>query len=239
MDRIVSNRMKGRTFIIGCALALALLVFGQRYEDVPEPHEFHAVVDLTHSVESSSFEISGTHLDAPSQFAPSLWSADQIPAERLVAPLVVLDATTGAHANPDYQVSLDDISKWEQANGSIPLNSVVIARTGWDSRWDSSKDYRNADAKGVMHFPGFSLEAAKFLVEGRSALGLGIDTLSIDYGPSKDFPVRRYALAHSVYQLESVANLDRAPVEGGIAVVAPAKLEGGSGAPVRLFALAR
>ena len=61
-----------------------------------------------------------------------------------------------------------------------------MAYTGWGSRWNSVKDYRNADDKGIMHFPGYSLDAAKFLVEARTALGLGIDTLSIDYGPSKD-----------------------------------------------------
>ena len=90
-----------------------------------------------------------------------------------------------------------------------------------------------------MHFPGYSSDAAKFLVEGRNVLGLGIDTLSIDYGSSKDFAVHRYTLGHSLYHLENVANLDRAPAHGAIVVVAPMKLEGGSGGPVRIFALLR
>jgi len=90
-----------------------------------------------------------------------------------------------------------------------------------------------------MHFPGFSLEAAKFLVEARSVVGLGIDTLSIDYGPSRDFPVHQYNLAHGLYHLENVANLDRAPQAGALVMVAPMKLEGGSGGPVRIFALLR
>ena len=262
--------MKTRTFIVGCALALALFVFAQRHPDSLQSPEFRAVIDLTHSlnaqvptfeppgkpvyeartvatIEKDGYfarEISlpehfGTHLDAPAHFAAGLWTVDQIPPERLLAPLVVLDATTGTKANPDYQVSLDDIAKWEQANGTIPANSVVIARTGWDARWNSVRDYRNADDKGVMHFPGYSIEAAKFLVDARNVLGLGIDTLSIDYGPSKDFPVHHYTLAHSLYHLENVANLEHAPAHGGILVVAPAKLEGGSGAPVRIFALAR
>lgn len=181
----------------------------------------------------------GTHLDAPAHFFNGLWTVDQIPPERLVASLVVMDVSANAAKNPDYLISVEDIAKWEQAHGQIPLNSVVMTRTGWDTRWNSIKDYRNADAKGVMHFPGYSQEAAKFLVEGRDALALGIDTLSIDYGPSKDYPVHQYDLAHSVYQLENVANLDHAPVTGGIIVVSPMKLEGGSGSPVRLLALVR
>jgi kynurenine formamidase len=114
-----------------------------------------------------------------------------------------------------------------------------MARTGWDSRWHSVKDYRNADPEGTMHFPGYSLDAAKFLVEGRTVLGLGIDTLSVDLGLSKDFPVRRYVLGHSVYQLQNVANLDRAPTTGGLVVVAPAKLESGSSGQARILALGR
>ncbi|MGA8149666.1 MAG: cyclase family protein [Terriglobales bacterium] len=245
--------MKGRTFIAGCALALALLVFAQRHQDAVQPLEFRGVVDLSHSLEfptnsgkDGNFARAGTlpghfetQLDAPAEFSRGLWTVDQIPAERLLAPLVVLDVTAETRANPDYQVSLEDIAKWERINGTLPLNSVVITHTGWDARWSSVRDYRNADAKGVMHFPGYSEDAAKFLVEARNTLGLGIDTLSIDYGPSQDFPVHRYTQAHSLYQLENVANLDHAPSRGGIVMVAPAKLEGGLDAPVRILALVR
>lgn len=181
----------------------------------------------------------GTHLDAPAHFARGLWTVDQIPPARFVAPLVILDVTGGAKSNPDYQISVGDVAKYEEAHGQIPVNAVVMAYTGWDSRWHSAKDYRNADADGVLHFPGYSLDAAKFLVEGRNTFGLGIDTLSIDYGPSKDFPVHHYTLAHSLYHLENVADLGRVPASGSTVVVAPIKLENGSGGPVRIYALVR
>jgi kynurenine formamidase len=179
----------------------------------------------------------GTHIDAPAHFVRGLWTVDQIPAERLRAALVVLDVRNKAEKDADYQVSIDDISDWEKANGQIPQGAVVIARTGWESRWNASTRYRNADAKGVLHFPGYSLEAARFLVEGRTVIGLGIDTLSIDYGPSKDFPVHKYTLSHSLYHLENVANLGVVPPVGATVVVAPMKLEGGSGGPVRILAM--
>jgi kynurenine formamidase len=241
--------MKIRTLIVGYVLALALFLFAQRHPGSSSPGGFHAVVDLTHTFDArtAAYQLAeksassplqlGTRIDAPAYFARGLWTVDQIPTERLFAPLVVLDVSASVQKHPDYQISVEDIVRWEQAHRQIPLGSVVIARTGWDSRWPSVKDYRNADSRGTMHFPGFSSDAAKFLVSGRNAIGLGIDTLSIDYGPSKDFPVRQYALAHSVYQLENVANLDRAPTAGGTVVVAPAKLESGSSAPVRILAL--
>ena len=237
-----------RTLIVGYVLALALFLFGQRHPDASSAAEFHAVVDLTHSIgaqalayqpsrKSSSTDVFGTRIDAPAHFAHTLWTVDQIPTERLIAPLVVLDVSINVERHADYQISVEDIAKWEQIHNQIPLGSVVIARTGWDSNWHSVKAYRNADRKGTMHFPGYSSDAAKFLVEGRNTLGLGIDTPNIDYGPSKDFPVRQYTLAHSVYQLENVTNLDRAPATGGMIVVAPTKLESGYSGPVRILAL--
>jgi len=139
--------------------------------------------------------------------------------------------------NSDYQVTLDDLAVWEHDNGNVPPGAVVMARTGWASRWDSMKQYRNADDKGTMHFPGFALDTAQFLVQARKVVGLGIDTLSVDYGPSKDFPIHHFTARNNVYHLENVANLGQAPEAGAIVVVAPAKLEGGSGGPVRIFVL--
>jgi len=179
----------------------------------------------------------GTHIDAPAHFAPGVWTVDQIPPQRLVAPLVVIDVRGKVENNPDYLVSLDDVAVWERDNGQVPAGAVVMARTGWAARWDSMKAYRNADDKGTMHFPGFGLDAAQFLVHSRKIWGLGIDTLSVDYGPSKDFPVHHFTAKNNVYHLENVANLDQAPDVGAIVVVSPAKLEGGSGGPVRIFAL--
>jgi len=179
----------------------------------------------------------GTHLDAPAHFAKGLWTVDQIPPERLLAPLVVIDVTAEVKRNSDHQLSLADVLSWEGRHEQIPAHAVVIVRTGWESRWNSAKEYRNPDTKGVMHFPGYSLEAARMLLEQRKVYGLGIDTLSIDYGPSPDFPVHQYSLAHGAYHLENVANLDSVPPTGALIVVAPMKLEGGSGSPVRLLAM--
>jgi kynurenine formamidase len=76
------------------------------------------------------------------------------------------------------------------------------------------------------------------LVSERQVVGLGIDTLSVDYGLSREYEVHRFCTGNSVYHLENVANLDTVPETGASAIVLPMKLENGSGAPVRILAIA-
>lgn len=179
----------------------------------------------------------GTHIDAPAHFASGAWTVDAIPLNRMVAPLVVLDISEQAKHNADYQIAVQDVLDWERDYGEIPPGAVVFAYTDWESRWSSPEEYRNIDANGVLHFPGYSVEAAGFLTESRVSVGLGIDTLSVDHGPSRDFSVHRYTLPRGIYHLENVANLSAVPARGAIVAVAPIKLQNGSGGPVRILAL--
>src|SRR5260370_35802680 len=87
-----------------------------------------------------------------------------------------------------------------------------------------------------MHFPGFSTDAAKLMIE-RKVNGLGCDTLSIDYGASQDFAVHHLSLGAGLYHLENLADMNELPETGAFLIVAPIKLEGGSGGAVREFSL--
>lgn len=178
----------------------------------------------------------GTHLDAPAHFPPGKLTVEQIAPEKFFGAAVVLDVRAEAEKNADYQLSAADIGNWERRHGHIPAGAIILLRTGWASRWPDVQRYRNTDAKGAMHFPGFSAEAAKILLERRIS-GLGCDTLSIDPGNSTDFPVHHRVLGANVYQLENLRDLSGLPEAGAFLVVAPIKLEGGSGGAVRVFAL--
>lgn len=112
----------------------------------------------------------------------------------------------------------------------------MVLRTGWSERWTDAAQYRNTDGGGVMHFPGYSVEAVKVLIE-RGVVGLTIDTLSVDYGPAKDFPVHQLSHGASLFHVENLADHSAVPEAGAYLVVAPIKLEGGSGGPARVFAL--
>src|SRR5258707_2345243 len=178
----------------------------------------------------------GTHLDAPAHFPPGKTTVDQIPVKQLFGPGVVIDVRAESGKDADYQLSAAGVEEWEKKHGHIPEGAIVLLRTGWASRWPDVQKYRNQDAAGKMHFPGFSTEAAKLMVE-RKVSGLGCDTLSIDYGASEDFAVHHLSLGAGLYHLENLADLSELPETGAFLIVAPIKLEGGSGGPVRVFAL--
>jgi kynurenine formamidase len=178
----------------------------------------------------------GTHIDAPAHFPPGAATVDKIPPERLFGPAVVIDVRSQAEANPDYRLGVSRLEFWEQKHGRIPEGAIVVLRTGWAARFWDAKRYRNMDDQGAMHFPGFSVETVKLLIE-RKVSGLGIDTLSVDYGASKEFEVHKFSHAAGLYHLENLADLSELPESGAWLVVAPIKLEGGSGGPCRVFAL--
>jgi kynurenine formamidase len=178
----------------------------------------------------------GTHLDAPAHFPPGKTTVDQIPVKQLMGPAVVVDVRAESAKDADYQLPASVVEEWEKRHGRIPEGAIVLLRTGWASRWPDAKAYRNQDAQGKMHFPGFSVGAAKLLLE-RKVSGLGCDTMSIDYGASGDFAVHHLALGAGLYHLENLADLSEVPETGAFLIVAPIKLEGGSGGPVRVFAV--
>jgi Predicted metal-dependent hydrolase len=207
-----------------------------------DPKAFEAKVNAT--VEKDGYftrsfwmlEHYGTHLDAPVHFPPGTTTVDKIPAEKLFGPAVVLDVRNESDRDPDYQLTVKRVEAWESKYGKIPPGAIVLLRTGWAARSADVTRYRNQDANGKMHFPGFSVDAAKLLLQ-RKINGLGCDTLSIDPGNSPDFPVHRLVLGANVYQLENLADLKDVPESGAFLISAPIKLEGGSGGPVRVFAL--
>ena len=178
----------------------------------------------------------GTHLDAPAHFPPGTMFVDEIPAERLFGPAAVIDAREESARDADYLLEPGKIMAWESRHGRIAPGAIVLLRTGWAARWPDAARYRNHDASGTMHFPGFSVESGQMLIE-RGASGLGIDTMNIDYGASQDFAVHRLALGAGLYHLENLADLNALPEAGAFLVVAPIKLAGGSGGPCRVFAV--
>lgn len=181
-------------------------------------------------------EHTGTHVDAPLHFSESGTSVAEIPVGNLVVPLCVIDISTRASTDPDAQVTPDDIKSWISRNGELPDNACVAMLSGWQQHLGTDK-FRNADAEGKMHFPGFHVEAVKMLLEESNTAGIAVDTLSLDHGISPDFATHYAWLPENRWGVEGIANLDKVPVSGATLVVGAPKNRGGTGGPARVFTL--
>lgn len=178
----------------------------------------------------------GTQIDAPSHFIVEGKSLDQLPVENFIAPLAVIDISERAKRDPDATVAVDDIKAWEKRYGRLPQGAAVFMYSGWGAKVDDPMAFVNLDASNTKHAPGFAPETAEFLIRERDIVGIGVDTLSIDTGESKDFPVHKSWPAAGKWGVECVANVDRVPPSGATVFVGATKVGGATGGPVRLIA---
>jgi kynurenine formamidase len=187
----------------------------------------------------ASAEHGGTHLDAPIHFAEGRLTTDEIPLSGLIGPAAVVDVSD--RAGPDYLVTVADLEGWEARHDELPDGGILLLRTGWGTRWDDRAAYLGTDLVGPeavaeLRFPGLSEEAARWLVDNRGVVAVGIDTPSLDYGQSADYRAHVVLYSENVSGFENVANLDLLPERGAYVVALPMKIEGGSGAPLRIVA---
>ena len=185
----------------------------------------------------------GTHIDAPVHFGEGQRAVDQVPVGQLIGPAVVVDVSSRARADRDYQVTVQDLADWEIDFGRMPRGAIVLLRTGFGQYWPDAVKYLGTAKKGEdgvaeLRFPGLHPTAAQWLCN-RGIGAVGIDTASIDYGQSRFFDSHRVLAAHDVPILENVAHLERLPLDGAWVVALPMKIKGGTGGPVRIAALVR
>ena len=178
----------------------------------------------------------GTHIDAPIHFAAEGATADEIPLDELILPLAVVDVRAKAAENPDYQLSPEDLKDWEDKYGEIPEGACVAMNSGWAEK-APGEGFANRDDEGVMHFPGFHVEAADMLMSERGALGIASDTLSLDFGASQKFETHYAWLPSGRWGVECIAGLDDVPPVGATLLVAPPKIGGSTGGNSRIMAL--
>lgn len=182
-------------------------------------------------------EHAGTHLDAPIHFSEAGATAEKIAADSLVVPLAVVDVAAKAAENPDYQLSEADLVGWEAQHGRLPDGCCVAMNSGWAQHVTDPAKFTGKDAAGALHFPGFDPDATAWLLQERQVAGMVVDTLSLDYGASKDFKTHTLWLPTGRWGIENAANLDKVPAAGATLVVGLAKVKDATGGPVRLLAL--
>ncbi|RRQ28821.1 cyclase family protein [Rhodococcus sp. Eu-32] len=184
-------------------------------------------------------EHTGTHWGAPAHFQDGGLTADRLVPEDLFLPAVKIDIRDKAAADADYAVTVADLQEWETAHGQIPSGAAVVLWTGWESRWGTDA-YVGADADGVTHQPGFSADAAQWLIDtGRLAVrgALGTDTFGPDLGNDETYPVSEKLYDQHRISLENLTNLGSLPTTGAYILVGGPINRAGSGSPATIFGL--
>jgi kynurenine formamidase len=182
----------------------------------------------------------GTHVDPPVHFIEGARTVDEIPVEEMILPLVVLDISERAVADPDATPTLADVAAWEERHGQIPRGAFVALRTGWGLRWPDRAAMANVDQTGVSHCPGWSAEVLKYLLEEAGATAIGHEQTDTDPGAATsqgDFSLERYVLERDRWQIELMANLQEVPEAGALLIATWPKPRGGSGFPARVIAI--
>jgi kynurenine formamidase len=185
-------------------------------------------------------EHGGTHLDSPIHFGEGQATTEAIPLTRLIGAAVVIDLSAACTRDRDYRLTAADLDAWEARHGAIPDGAIVLVHTGWGKFWPDKKQYMGSDVPGDtahLHFPGIGPDAAHWLTNRHKISGVGIDTASLDHGPSTDFIAHRILNGAGLYGLENVAHLDKVPATGATLIALPMKIKGGSGGPVRIIAI--
>jgi len=184
----------------------------------------------------------GTHVDVPLHFDPAGRAQHEITPEELVYPLVVIDESEAVKVNPDFMLTTEHLKKWETVNGTIPEGAFVAFRSDWHKR--PATIFDNCDDNDIPHYPGWDVEAIRWLVEERNIGSIGHETSDTDPGfvtsrqGSYPYPGEQYILLQDRIQIELLANLDQVPAVGSLIVVSFPKLKDGTGSPARCFAIA-
>jgi kynurenine formamidase len=188
----------------------------------------------------SAPEHGGTHIDAPVHFSEQGLSLDEIPVDRFLGPAIVIDVSDKTRADQDYLLTISDVEQFERVHGRIEAGTMVLMRTDHSRYWPDAAKYLGSNRQGDasnLHFPGYGGAAARLLVEDRQVSAIGIDTASIDHGPSRNFIVHQIVGRHNVLGFENLTHLDRLSPVGTTLIALPMKIGGGSGGPVRVIAL--
>lgn len=187
-------------------------------------------------------EHGGTHIDAPRHFFAGAETTDEIPLTRLIGPGVMIDVREACEADRNHLVDRDDFDAWERTHGPIPKGAIVLVRTGFGAFWPDRQLYmgtaeRGPEAISKLSFPGLDPAVVPWLIGERNIRAIGLDTPSIDHGPSTTFASHVALFEHDVPAFENVAYLEKLPPRGFTVIALPAKIGGGSGGPLRIVAL--
>jgi kynurenine formamidase len=167
--------------------------------------------------------------------------AERIPPMITRGVLLDVAAARGVDVlDPGEGVTADDLAAAAERAGAEPARGdVALVRTGWARHFDDAPTYLG-QADGV---PGVTEDGARWLAE-RGVVAAGADTTAFERIPPgaghRVLPVHRILLVeHGIHIVEHLA-LEEASAAGlgeFLFVMAPLRIVGGTGSPVRPVAV--
>ncbi|KAI0764368.1 putative cyclase [Trametes elegans] len=172
----------------------------------------------------------GTHVDAPYHFFENGAHVDSIPLSAFVGNVVVVDVTSKLRKSLITWEDLAASSNLIRRKAALEHGVFVLLHTGWSRHWQSD---------AYFDHPFLSRDAAQRLIDLGVKL-IGIDTLSPDEtrvdGTTPDFGVHETVLGAGALLAENLTNLAALGSGDWLVTLAPLKLKGCDGSPVRAFA---
>ena len=183
----------------------------------------------------------GTHIDFPGHFIKDGKLSESYSVGSMVYLLCVIDITKQVAEDVHYAVTKADIQAYEAKYGPIPDGAFVALRTDWSKHWPDMDALSGIAEDGSENFPGWSMEALRYIYEERNAAANGHETLDTDASAEAakagDLACERYVLDSGKLQVEVLDNLDKVAPAGALILVMWPRIEGATGMPVRAVAI--
>ncbi|RYB01534.1 cyclase family protein [Lichenibacterium ramalinae] len=169
----------------------------------------------------------GTHVDAFRHVGPNGASIDEMPLDLFFGKAVCFDLR---HVPDLGEITADDMDRAEAASGVTVDGHIVLLCTGFHARHYPSVD-------SVWKNPLLTVEATRWL-HARGSRMHGVEGPSTDRPTEDLFAQHRLCRDLGISHWEWLVNLDRLLGAGEVQFFGvPLKFRGGSGSPVRAFAL--
>lgn len=183
----------------------------------------------------------GTHIDFPGHFIKNAQLSEAYGVKNMIYPLCVIDISAKVKNGVYYAVTAEDIKAYEKIYGEIPDGAFVALYNDWSKHWPNMDAISGIAEDGSKNFPGWSLDALKYIYETRNAAANGHETLDTDASAEADkegdLACERYLLSKGKLQVEVMTNLDKVAPAGALLFVAWPNIKGATGLPARLVAI--
>ncbi|XP_045449341.1 isatin hydrolase-like [Melitaea cinxia] len=181
-------------------------------------------------------EHGGTHMDAPYHFKADGKHIGDIPLEKLIVPLIIVDVSSKVNEDPNFELNMHDLDY--RLNDNMGKPCLIVFKYGWSKFINDKTKYLGMTKNNTFNFPGMSEEVAEWITSShKNVVGIGVDTASVDKGSATDFPVHKIFANAGLFNVENVKLDLPVPEYGCTALILPMKIAMGTGAPLRLVAI--